>query len=76
MLEKKIRFKQIMKEEEKHILVFKIIGKSYYQGQKKDATFTLRHIVTECDVYKKCLKCNLPNMFYISDECARKARKC
>ena len=30
--------------------VFEIIGKSHYQGQKKDATFTLRHIVTECDM--------------------------
>ena len=33
----------------KFTAVFKIIGKSHYQGRKKDATFTLRHIVTECD---------------------------
>ena len=30
--------------------VFEIIGKSHYRGEKKDATFTLRHMVTECDM--------------------------
>ena len=30
--------------------VFEIIGKSHYCGQKKDAMFTLRHIVTESDM--------------------------
>ena len=49
--------------------------------------FTLRHIVTECDMIleiflsswkglKKSLKFNLQNMFCISDKRARKARKC
>ena len=33
------------------ISVFEIIGKSHYRG-KKNATFKLRHIVTECDKIK------------------------
>ena len=33
-----------------YISLFEITGKSHYLGQKKDATFTLHHIVTECDI--------------------------
>ena len=58
--------------------VFEIIGKSHYRG--------LHVIVTKCDMIhaiylnfwkgpKKSLKCNLQNIFSISDKRARTARK-
>ena len=66
--------------------VFKIMGKSHYQGQKRtqrlccailwqNVTWFFQYFWISENVYKKCLKCNLPNMFCISDERARKARK-
>ena len=33
-----------------HKSVFEIIGKVPLSGERKDATFTLRHIVSECDM--------------------------
>ena len=66
--------------------VFDIIGKSHYKNKKGRNVY----VVPYCDrmqhyfcnipgflkTSKKLLKCNLQNMFCVSDERARKARKC
>ena len=69
------------------ISVFEIIGKSNYQGQKRtqrlrcailwqNVTLFFQYFWISENVYKKRFKCNLPNMLWISNERARKARKC